>query len=123
MAGKADLAGEADELVAGGLDGKREREWQRPLGVVSALKSEGLLEELRVKGVTSLVVLGVSTGGCVLSTVRGATDEGFVVSVVEDGCADPGERVHDVLVKNVLGMTGHVLGWGKGEVDGLWKEE
>ena len=50
----------------------------------------------------ALVVCGVSTSGCVLSTVRDATERGWVVSVVADACADAAPGVHDVLVQNVL---------------------
>jgi nicotinamidase-related amidase len=65
-----------------------EKVFIRTPGVISALLSPGLKDALQVKQVRSLIVCGLSTSGCVLSTVRAATDEGFVVTVVEDACAD-----------------------------------
>ena len=52
-------------------------------GFVSALESYGLAEALRARGVKSLILGGISTSGCVLSTARAATDRGFIVTVAE----------------------------------------
>ncbi|KAH8901327.1 putative hydrolase protein [Thozetella sp. PMI_491] len=99
----ADLAPPADKTEA--------KEWTfvRQPGHVSALKSPGLIAKLRDElGVKSLVLCGLSSSGCVLSTARNATDEDFVTSVAKDGCWDPKEGVHDTIM-GVLEATGWVL--------------
>jgi nicotinamidase-related amidase len=50
----------------------------------------------------TLVLLGVSTSGVVLSTVRHAADVDYRIVVVEDGCADPDAEVHRVLMEKVF---------------------
>lgn len=95
-----------------------ERTFARKPGLVSALSAPGLREELEGRGVRALVVCGVSTSGCVLSTVRDATERGWVVCVVADACADAAPGVHDVLVQSVLPMTAHVL--GSDDVWAMW---
>ncbi|KAG9239951.1 hypothetical protein BJ878DRAFT_392876, partial [Calycina marina] len=52
-------------------------------GYVLALKSPGLPEFVRERGVASLVLAIVSTSGCLLRTTVTAGDEEFVVSVIE----------------------------------------
>lgn len=54
----------------------------RTPGLSSVLESRGLIEMLRAKGIKSLILGGISTSGCVLSTARAATDRGFIVTVV-----------------------------------------
>lgn len=80
---------------------------RRP-GHVSALSSPGILDALRAKEIVSLILCGLSTSGCVLSTVRAATDLDFVVTIAEDACSDPVPELHDMLVKHVLPTTAHV---------------
>lgn len=80
----------------------------RKPGHVSALKSPGLDEYLRKKGIKSLLLAGLSTSGCVLRTALAAGDAEYVVTVITDGCADAKEDVHDMLVKKVLNNIGHV---------------
>ncbi|KAI1846894.1 hypothetical protein JX266_007115 [Neoarthrinium moseri] len=98
----------------GAVAGRREagaREYfvDRVPGRVSALKSEGVLELLRAElGVKSLVLCGVVSSGCVLSTAREAPDEGFVATVVDDACWDREPEVHDLVMRKVLPMTAHV---------------
>jgi len=57
---------------------------------------------LHARGVNTLVVMGIATSGCVLSTVRWAADIDYRLIVVSDGCADPDPEVHRVLVEKVL---------------------
>jgi nicotinamidase-related amidase len=80
---------------------------RRP-GYVSALKSPGLEEFLQEKGIKSLVLAGLSTSGCVLRTAVAACDAEYVVTVISDGCADPVEGVHELLVGKVLNSRGYV---------------
>lgn len=49
---------------------------------------------LRNMGITTLVMTGTSTGGCVESAVRDAVDLGYDVVVVSDACADATEASH-----------------------------
>lgn len=85
----------------------------RRLGLVSVLNSEGVGDLLKRLGTRSLIVAGLSTSGCVLSTVRDANEHGYVVTVVEDACADSGPEVHETLVKHVLPMTANVMSLGE----------
>ncbi|KAF2438107.1 Isochorismatase hydrolase [Karstenula rhodostoma CBS 690.94] len=113
-------AGGGDEPAALREDAHGERTFLRRAGYVSALKSPGLVEYLREEGIVSLVVTGLSTSGCVLRTAAAACDDEFVVTVLEDGCADGEQDVHDALVKKVLLGRGYVYtaeafrdGWEK----------
>lgn len=85
----------------------------RRLGLVSVLNSDGVGDLLKRLGTRSIIVAGISTSGCVLSTVRDANEHGYVVTVVEDACADPAPGVHEALVKHVLPMTASVLSLGE----------
>ncbi|KAH8650003.1 putative hydrolase protein [Xylariales sp. PMI_506] len=80
----------------------------RQPGHVTALDSPGLLDHLRGLGVKSLVLCGVVSSGCVLSTARNATDLDFVVTVAADACWDRTQEVHDVVMNSIVPMTGHV---------------
>lgn len=57
---------------------------------------------LRVKGVNRLVLFGVRTSGCVLSTVRRAADMDYDITVISDCCADTDEEIHQVLVQKIF---------------------
>lgn len=80
---------------------------RRP-GYVSALKSPGLDDFLQKKGIKSLVLAGLSKSGCVLRTAITASDAEYVVSVISDGCADPVEGMHDMIVGKLLNNRGYV---------------
>lgn len=97
----ADAAAEPAELTSGKDDAEDATFLRRP-GYVSALKSPGLEAWLRKKGVKNLLLAGLSTSGCVLRTAVTASDAEFVVSVVADGCADPGEGVHEFVLAKLL---------------------
>ncbi len=59
------------------------------------LKSTGLGEFLRVRGVTDVVVMGLATDYCVKFTVLDALQSGFRVRVVRDGCRGVNLRPSD----------------------------
>jgi nicotinamidase-related amidase len=80
----------------------KEVTFTRRIGHVSAVKSPGMLEFLEDKGVGSLLLTGLSTSGCVMRTALAGCDADFVVTVVEDGRADPAEGVHEFVVKSIL---------------------
>ncbi|UWR62771.1 isochorismatase family protein [Phaeobacter inhibens] len=50
----------------------------------SAFVSTGLADYLQSQGITDLLVVGAVAGFCVNTTVRGASDLGFAVTVAED---------------------------------------
>ena len=56
--------------------------------------STRLADELRERGVQTLVVTGVLTDACVESSARHAAERGFQVFVVDDACAAWEERFH-----------------------------
>jgi nicotinamidase-related amidase len=69
---------------------------------VGPFSTTNLDEELRKKGIETLVVMGIATSGCVLSTVRWAADIGYKQVVVSDCCADRDEEVNRVLLEKVI---------------------
>lgn len=96
---------EPQELAEGGDNG--DLTFKRRPGYISALKSPGLEDFLREKGIQSLYLAGLSTSGCVLRTALAAGDAEFVVTVVADGCADARKEVHDVALE-IMGNRGYV---------------
>ncbi|KAL3600004.1 hypothetical protein FPOAC2_04233 [Fusarium poae] len=82
--------------------------FQRDPAHVSAIKSPGLLEHLKEKGIKSLLLTGLSTSGCVLRTAVTATDAGFAATVISDACADADEERHRVILDKILPMRSHV---------------
>jgi nicotinamidase-related amidase len=69
---------------------------------VSAFAGTDLDMILRAKSIDTLILLGISTSGVVLSTVRHAADADYQLIVVSDGCIDPDAEVHRVLIEKVL---------------------
>lgn len=67
-----------------------------------ALSTTDLDRRLRARGVTTLLIAGVSTSGAVLSTVLDAADRDYRVRVLADCVADPDPEAHDVLLRRVL---------------------
>jgi nicotinamidase-related amidase len=53
----------------------------------NSFRATALEDELRARGVDSLVVCGMMTSMCVDATVRAAVDLGFDTTVVHDACA------------------------------------
>ncbi|WP_283136383.1 isochorismatase family cysteine hydrolase [Rhizohabitans arisaemae] len=89
----------------------------------SAFYGTGLEVELRMRGVRTVVVTGVSTSYCVDATIRDAYARDLGVIVVEDACASPWPDLHAATMKNAaifhgtVTNTAHVLGMiaaGKG---------
>lgn len=64
---------------------------------------------LRSRGVTHLVLAGLATGGVVLSTLRQAADLDYGLTVRRDGCADPDDEVHRMLLDKVFPRQADVL--------------
>ena len=64
---------------------------------------------LRERGIDTLVLAGLSTGGVVLSTVRQAADEDFRILVLEDATGDPDAEVHRVLTQKLFPQQAEVI--------------
>jgi len=79
---------------------------KRRVGAFSTTELETLL---RAGNVTNLVLLGISTSGVILSTVRWAADMDYGLTVISDACADPDEEVHRVLMEKVFPRQVNVL--------------
>jgi len=75
-----------------------------------AMSTTDLDDRLRARGITTLVVAGVSTSGAVLSTVLDAADRDYRLHVLADGVADPDPEAHDVLLRHVFPSRAQVLG-------------
>jgi nicotinamidase-related amidase len=76
---------------------------------VGAFGTTDLEPILRARNIETLVLLGVSTSGVVLSTVRHAADADYRLVVVSDGCADPDIEVHRVLMEKVFPRQAKVV--------------
>jgi len=65
---------------------------------------------LRNKGITKLIVCGVTTHVCVSTTIRGANDRGFDCLLLSDCSAafDPAD--HEAAVRNIW-QQGGIFGW------------
>ncbi|KAM0228460.1 hypothetical protein ACHAP5_011934 [Fusarium lateritium] len=86
----------------------QEPTFYRVPGHISALKSPGLLEYLKEKGIKSVVLSGLSTSGCVLRTAVTATDAEFATTVISDACADADAELHKVIMERIIPSRGHV---------------
>lgn len=64
-----------------------------------AFHATELHDVLRNRQIDNVVLTGVTTGVCVTSTAREATDRGYSVLVLEDCCAEPDPRNHDMAIE------------------------
>jgi nicotinamidase-related amidase len=64
---------------------------------------------LRNMGITTLVMTGTSTGGCVESAVRDAVDLGYDVVVVSDSCADATPESHQHALGRMAGGLTRIM--------------
>lgn len=55
-----------------------------------------LEHRLRVQGIDQVVLVGVTTGVCVSTTAREASDRGFNVLVLSDCCAEADPQMHEM---------------------------
>ena len=65
---------------------------------------------LAERGITSLVVTGVTTEVCVHTTVREANDRGFECLVLEDCCGSYFPEFHEVALR-MISAQGGIFGW------------
>ncbi|TDC68326.1 cysteine hydrolase family protein [Streptomyces hainanensis] len=73
------------------------------------MSTTDLDQRLRERGITTLVVSGISTSGVVLSTVIDAADRDYRLYVLSDGVADPDTQVHDFLLQRILPARAHII--------------
>ncbi|WP_308363814.1 MULTISPECIES: cysteine hydrolase [unclassified Streptomyces] len=73
------------------------------------MSTTDLDQQLRERGITTLVVSGISTSGVVLSTVMDAADRDYQLYVLSDGVADPDTEVHNVLLHRVFPSRAHIV--------------
>ncbi|MFC9622991.1 cysteine hydrolase family protein [Streptomyces sp. NPDC056930] len=73
------------------------------------ISTTDLDQQLRERGITTLVVSGISTSGVVLSTVIDAADRDYQLYLLSDGVADPDPEVHDVLLHQVFPSRAHII--------------
>ena len=66
-------------------------------------------EQLRARGVDTLIMAGIATSGVVLSAVRDGHDRDYRVVVVSDLCADRDDEVHAFLVERIFPHQGDVI--------------
>jgi nicotinamidase-related amidase len=76
---------------------------------VGAMSTTDLDEQLRRRGITTLVLAGISTSGVVLSTVIEAADRDYQLYVLSDGTEDSDAQVRDVLLTKVFPRRAHVI--------------
>jgi len=66
-------------------------------------------EVLKEQGIETLVLMGISTSGCVLSTVRWGTDIDYKSIVLSDCCADRDDEVQRVLMEKLFPRQATVI--------------
>jgi nicotinamidase-related amidase len=76
---------------------------------VGAFSTTDLDEQLRKRGISTLILAGVSTSGVVLSTIRDAADRDYRIFVLVDASADFDAEVHDVLMTKVFPRQADVI--------------
>jgi nicotinamidase-related amidase len=86
----------------------------------NSFRETDLLDALRQKKITRLVIVGMQTHMCVEAASRAATDLGFDVVVVHDACATrplefegrkvPADMVHAGALAAIKGTYGRVIG-------------
>jgi nicotinamidase-related amidase len=76
---------------------------------VGPFSTTNLDEILKKQRIDTLVLMGVSTSGCVLSTVRWAYDIDYQLIVLSDCCADRDDEVQRVLMEKVFARMTKVV--------------
>jgi nicotinamidase-related amidase len=76
---------------------------------VGAFSTTDLDEQLRGRGVDTVILAGISTSGVVLSTVRDASDRDYRVLVLADATADPQPDVHAFLIERIFPRQAEVI--------------
>jgi nicotinamidase-related amidase len=69
---------------------------------VGPFSTTDLNEILKKQGIETLVLIGIASSGCVLSTVRWAADIDYKLIVLSDCCADRDDEVQKVLMEKIF---------------------
>ena len=73
--------------------------------------------ELNKRGITHMIVCGVTTECCIQSTIRGAVDRGYFTLLIGDCCASYHAYMHEMTL-SMFPAQGNLFGWVC-EVDAL----
>ncbi len=76
---------------------------------VGPFSTTNLDEVLKKQGIETLVLMGISTSGCVLTTVRCAADRDYKLVVLSDCCADRDDEVQRVLMGKLFPRQASVV--------------
>jgi nicotinamidase-related amidase len=76
---------------------------------VGAFGTTDLDQQLRARGVDTLVLAGISTSGVLLSTVRDGYDRDYRLLVLADASADPEPGVHEFLTETLFPRQAEVI--------------
>ncbi|MFD1542616.1 cysteine hydrolase family protein [Nonomuraea guangzhouensis] len=74
-----------------------------------ALSTTDLDRQLRDRGITTLVIAGLTTSGVVLSTVIDAADRDYQLYILSDGVTDPDPQAHHTLMTSVFPRLAHII--------------
>jgi ureidoacrylate peracid hydrolase len=85
----------------------------------SGFVGTGLDEELRRRGIRTVVLAGGVTNVCVEGTAREAADRDYYVVVLDDATAAVREDLHEMTLTNVRRYLGRVC--GRGEAVAAWR--
>ena len=66
-------------------------------------------EQLRARGIDTLILAGISTSGVSLSAVRDGHDRDYRLIVVSDLCADPEPELHAFLIERIFPRQAEVI--------------
>jgi nicotinamidase-related amidase len=69
---------------------------------VGPFSTTDLNDRLKKQGIETLVLMGIASSGCVLSTVRWAADIDYKLIVLSDCCADRDDEVQRVLMEKIF---------------------
>jgi nicotinamidase-related amidase len=75
-----------------------------------AFHATDLRERLAIRGITHLLVTGVTTQCCVFSTLREAVDRGYYCLTIADGTAAFDPYLHEATMR-MIASEGHLFGW------------
>lgn len=78
-----------------------------------AMSTTDLDRQLRERGITTLLIAGVTTSGVVLSTVIDAADRDYRIFVLSDAVDDPDAEAHQALIQHVFPSRAHVISTGE----------
>ena len=76
---------------------------------VSAFEGTELQLLLRSQEISTIILVGITTSGVVLSTVRQAADLDYKIFVLKDYCFDGDAEVQKVLLEKILPMQAKVI--------------